>query len=47
MAKKVLEERICPSCGVYFKPRRKNMRYCNEKCYFKLWAKEHPRVKIE
>ena len=47
MAKKVLDERICPQCSKFFTPKRKDMFYCSSYCRFKLWAKQHPRVKIE
>lgn len=35
----------CPECNIKFSYRRRNRIYCSEKCKFRAWAKNHPRLR--
>ena len=41
-----IDTKTCPVCQEKFSF-RKNKIYCSDTCRFKLWAKEHPRIRIK
>ena len=38
--------KTCPECKSRFYKGRKDKKFCSRKCYFRDWARKHPRIKI-